>query len=45
MWLTCWKNCLVPRQWMHDYNIKNYYENETLKDLMIDHYMPVPKEW
>ena len=41
MWLTN-KRCLIPKYWMHDYNIKNNYENKTLKDLMIRKHMPIP---
>ena len=41
MWLTCWENSLVPRYWMHDYDIKNC-GGKTLKDLMKYNYMPVP---
>lgn len=40
MWLTKKYN-MVPKYWMHDYSIKNK-EGKTLKDLMIDHYMPIP---
>ena len=32
MWLTK-KNYLIPRQWMHNYDIKNI-NNRTLRDLM-----------
>ena len=41
MWMTCWENSLVPRYWMHNYEIKNMDE-KTLKDMMIDNKMPVP---
>ena len=44
MLLTYWKNCLVPKQWMHDYDIKNK-DNKSLKDLMIEQHMPVPQHW
>ena len=40
MWLTK-KYQLVPRQWMHNYNIKNK-KDKTLKYLMIENYMPIP---
>lgn len=33
MWLTENK-CLIPKQWFHDYNIKNVAD-KTLKDLII----------
>ena len=40
MWLT--KNyCLVPRQWMHTYNIINNY-GKGVDDLMKMHNMPIP---
>ena len=32
MWLT-YKKCLVPKQWMHNYEIKNMW-NKSLKDIM-----------
>ena len=32
MWLTK-QNKLIPRQWMHTYNIKNK-DGKTLKDIM-----------
>ena len=40
MWLTLNK-CLVPKWWMHDYDIKNK-DGKTLKDLMMEKYMPIP---
>ena len=40
MWLT--KNCrLIPRQWMHNYDIRNK-DGKTLKDLMIEYNMSIP---
>ena len=42
MWLT-YEHCLVPKYWMHDYNIKDY-RWRSLKDLMIENKMPVPHE-
>ena len=43
MWLTQ-KQCLIPKNWMHIYDIKNF-EEKTLKDIMIRQYVPVPNEW
>ena len=43
MWLTENKY-LIPRQWMHNYNIKNK-DGKTLKNLMIENDMPIPSEW
>ena len=40
MWLTK-ESKLIPKCWMHNYYIKNE-EGKTLKDLMIEYYMPVP---
>ena len=35
------KHKLVPKQWMHNYNIINI-DNKTLKDLMKENHMPIP---
>ena len=40
MWLTK-RSCLIPRQWMHDYIIKNK-DGKTLKDIMTENNMPIP---
>lgn len=40
MWLIN-QGILVPKYWMHDYNIKNA-TGQTLKDLMIKEKMPIP---
>ena len=40
MWLTKQQK-LVPRWWMHNYDIKNK-DGKTLKDLMIGFLMPIP---
>ena len=40
MWLIK-QNVLVPREWMHSYDIKNE-KGMTLKDLMIKYYMTIP---
>lgn len=43
MWLA-FNGCLIPRQWMHDYSLKNA-RDETLKRLMIDWDTPMPDHW
>ena len=43
MWLTK-KYHLVPKHWMHNYNIRNKYD-KTLKDLMEEKYLEIPNEW
>ena len=40
MWLTL-DYYIIPKQWMHDYNIRNE-DGKTLKDLMIENNMPIP---
>ena len=43
MWLIK-MSLSVPRYWMHNYEIKNR-NGKTLKDLMTEKYMPIPKHW
>ena len=40
MWITRW-SYLVPRHWMHNYDIKNKYD-KTLKDCMVEKHVPIP---
>ena len=44
MWLTFWRNCLIPKYWIHGYNIADKYR-DTLEDKMIKRCMPIPHEW
>ena len=43
MWLVK-KGKLIPREWMHSFDIKNI-DGKTLKEVMIDSCVPVINNW
>ena len=42
--ILAYKRIIPPREWMHDYDIKNNF-NKSINDYLRDNYLPVPKYW